>query len=160
MFFCGIHRKNRFLITACISVTLLLSACGTEEDTREGQPVKHRQAAFKATLRALEPAGVLLRTQQDFNASQFAEHIHAFDSVRQTPFTYFADNTNYPPSKAKDTVWSDKEGFASARQHYDDASQKLLAAIDNDETDPLTLKPLYEAVEQSCKSCHQEFRKK
>jgi len=44
-----------------VLTALTLMACGEAADTRPGQPVAHRRAAFKKILLAFEPIGVQLR---------------------------------------------------------------------------------------------------
>ncbi|HET7775219.1 MAG TPA: cytochrome c, partial [Azospira sp.] len=61
-------RKPTLLLA--LALPLLLAACGEAEDTRPGQPVAHRRAAFQQILKAFEPMGIMLRENR-YNADEF-----------------------------------------------------------------------------------------
>ena len=97
-------RYQPLLMTALSA--LLLTACGGEPaDTRPGQPVSQRRAAFKKILLAFEPLGIVLREKQ-YNADQFIAQADLLGKVKDGPWSHFGPDTNYPPTHAKATVWS------------------------------------------------------
>ncbi len=145
-------------VSSMIVVLLGLSACGGQiEDTRPGQPVKTRQEAFKAMLRSFEPMGVMLRTNT-FDAQKFAQHSAELMKWRDAPWPLFGPDTNYPPSKAKETVWSRPEAFERERQAFLAALDKLAAAVETRQRE--AIQPAYFEVYDLCESCHKEFKKR
>ncbi len=62
--------KKCFLLPV-VAAGLLTACAGPVEDTLPGQPIKHRQEAFKEILRSFEPMGTMLRTQR-YEADAFS----------------------------------------------------------------------------------------
>ncbi|AWI79306.1 MAG: cytochrome C [Betaproteobacteria bacterium HGW-Betaproteobacteria-13] len=146
------------LFVSSLFMVLALAACNQQvEDTGPGQPVKHRQDAFKAMLRAFEPMGVMLRDKQ-YDAGKFAELSADLVARREAPWAYFTADTLYPPTKAKAAVWERADEFERERQTFFDATDALLAAAQTRELEQVG--PAYEKVYDSCKSCHNDFKKK
>ncbi len=135
---------------------LTLSACNSPvEDTRPGQPVKHRQDAFKFMLRSFEPMGTMLRTD-DYQADEFARLANELLSRRDAPWTYFVADTVYPPTKAKAAVWEHPQEFESERQKFYELTDALAVAAQT--RDKAVAQAAYEKVYASCKSCHKDFK--
>lgn len=138
-------------------VVTLLSACGGEpEDTRPGQPVAHRRAAFKEMIKSFEPMGSMLRKDR-FNAPQFASLATSLVAVRDKPWQYFGPDTQYPPSKATDAVWSQPEEFEARRKAFFAATDKLAATAGTQ--DARVAKAAFAEVEKTCRHCHETFKK-
>lgn len=135
-----------------------LSACGQPvEDTRPGQPVKTRQTAFKEILKVFEPMGTMLRTNS-YHADRFAALAAELVARRDTPWAHFAADTNYPPTKAKPTVWSKPEQFERERVAFFAATDALLVAAETREVEAAS--KAYFTVYDLCQSCHREFKEK
>lgn len=136
---------------------LSLAACsGPVEDTRPGQPVKHRQDAFKAMLRSFEPMGTMLRTGR-YQADEFTRLANELVSLREAPWAYFAPDTLYPPTKARATVWERAQDFEGEQQKFRDATDALAVAAQT--RDKAAAQAAYDKVHASCKSCHSDFKK-
>jgi len=138
-------------------VALGLTACGEPEDTRPGQPVAHRRAAFKEVLKVTEPMGVMLRDETTFDAKRFATLAQRLNAVRDGPWGYFGDGTQYPPSHAKDDVWNDPAKFAAAKQSFFDATDRLAAVAGK--ADEAQAVMAYGALENTCRNCHKAFKR-
>lgn len=138
-----------------LSTVALLAACGEVEDTRPGQPVKTRQTAFKEIVKAFEPMGVMLRENR-YDADKFAAHAERLLARRDGPWSHFGPDTNYPPTKATPEVWSKPAEFEQEKQAFIAATDKLQAAVQS--KDKAQVGTAYEAVHDSCKSCHKQFK--
>lgn len=146
------------LLFSSLFVLLALSACSqVVEDTGPGQPVKHRQDAFKAMLRSFEPMGVMIRDKQ-YDANKFAGLAAELVTRRDAPWPYFKADTNYPPTKAKAAVWERADEFEQERLKFFTATDELLAAAQSRTLEEV--RPAYEKVYSSCKSCHDSFKSK
>lgn len=151
----------RHPLLACLPLILvlpLLGACSGEvEDTRPGQPVKTRQAAFKDILRSFEPMGVMLRGNT-YNADKFLILATEVVAKRDAPWTHFGPDTNYPPTKATAEVWQQAEKFEQARQAFFAATDTLLTAAQS--KDRKQLEAPYKAAYDTCQDCHKTFKKR
>jgi len=146
-------RRLALLIAALLP--LALTGCGEPEDTRPGQPVKHRRAAFASILKAFEPMGKQLRDGR-YEADKFLTHAKALAAAKDGPWSYFGADTNYPPTHATARVWSELERFEADRQTFFKATDKLLQAAER--RDEKAVKAAYEAVHDSCRTCHKAFK--
>lgn len=133
----------------------LLAACGEAEDTRPGQPVKHRQQAFKELIKHFEPMGTMLRDNR-YDADKFLALAEELGKRRDAPWPYFGADTDYPPSKAKPEVWSQTADFEQARQAFIAASDRLLAAARS--KDKASVEQSYKETYEACQGCHKRFR--
>jgi cytochrome c556 len=142
------------LISLALLTLFTLTACDSPpEDDRPGQPVKHRQEAFKALLRAFEPVGTMLH-DDDFDAERLASLNTALAQAREAPWAYFGPDTNYPPGKSLPEVWSQPERFEAERQKFFAATDALAAASGRE-----AVEVAYREARTSCKACHDAFRR-
>lgn len=144
-------------LTALLLLPCLLAACGEPEDTRPGQPVRHRQQAFKELIRDFEPMGKMLRDNR-YDADKFLGMAETLAGKREAPWGYFGPETDYPPSKAKAAVWTEAAEFDAARQAFLAASERLLAAARA--KDKATVEKTYQATYETCQDCHRRFRER
>lgn len=144
------------LLLLCLPL-LLLAACGDVEDTRPGQPVKHRQEAFKAILRAFEPMGTMLKDKR-YDADKFAALANELAARSDAPWPYFGADTNYPPSKSKPEVWQRGAEFEQAQKDFLGATAALVEAARH--KDAQQVEAPYKKVYETCQSCHRTFRER
>ena len=133
----------------------LLAACGEPEDTRPGQPVKQRQTAFKDIIKSFEPMGVMLR-KGSYDAERIEKFTAELIAKRDLPWSHFGPDTHYPPTKATAEVWSKPAEFEQEKQAFIAATDKLQAAVQS--KDKAQVSAAYDAVHDSCKSCHKTFK--
>lgn len=137
--------------------SLLVACSGEVEDSRPGQPVKTRQTAFKEILRSFEPMGVMLRDNR-YNADKFLALSQELHARREAPWSHFTAGTDYPPSKALPTVWSETEKFEANRVNFFKASDELLRAAES--KDAKQVKRAYNALHETCRDCHRSFKQR
>lgn len=147
---------SKKLLLLCLPF-LLLTACGEVEDTRPGQPVKHRQEAFKAILRAFEPMGTMLKDKR-YDPDKFAALADDLAAKADAPWTHFGPDTDYPPSKSKSEVWQRADDFAKAREDFLKATAALQTAAK--QKDAKAVEAPYKQVYDTCQSCHRTFRQR
>ena len=146
-------RCHPLLILVLLSVTL--GACGEAADTHAGQPVSARRAAFKKILLAFEPMGIQLRDKR-YDPDRFIALAGQLAKVKNGPWPYFGDDTNYPPTRAKAALWSAADRFEAERQAFLNAVDVLVVAAASRDEKKVTL--AYDAVHESCRSCHKAFK--
>lgn len=141
-----------------IALAIGLSACSKPvEDTRPGQPVKTRQAAFKEILRVFEPMGTMLRDGK-YAPDKFEILAAELITKRDAPWRHFGPDTNYPPTKAKPEVWEKPADFEKAREGLFKSTDALLIAAQSKDLKNVT--DAYQKVYDDCQSCHKEFKRK
>jgi cytochrome c556 len=142
-------------LLVALLLPLAIAACGEPADTRPGQPVAHRRAAFEKILHAFEPMGVQLRKKQ-YKPESFLTWAKELAAVKSEPWKYFSADTNYPPTHATPKVWSEPEQFEKEQQTFLAAADALVVAAESSDENKVAL--AYEAVHDHCRSCHKVFK--
>jgi cytochrome c556 len=146
----------RFLtLLISILIAVVTSACGEAADSRPGQPVSERRAAFKKILLAFEPMGIALRDKK-YAPDQFIVMAGQLAQVKDGPWSHFGPAADTPPTHAKASIWSDAGRFAADRQAFLQATDRLLIAAENRDEKVVTI--AYQAVHDSCRNCHKAFK--
>lgn len=138
--------------------SLLLAACSpaTPPDTHPQRWVSQRQAIFKDFTRTLEPMGLAARERQPYNPAAFVGQALELQALARRPWDLFPADSQYPPTRARPAVWSERAAFDRAQADFLESVDALLAAA---QTGTLqAVKPAVERVQRSCKSCHDKFR--
>lgn len=139
-----------------ILIPLALAACGEPEDTGPGRPVAHRREAFHTILNAFEPIANRLRDKK-YSPDEFIALAKRLNEVKDGPWRYFTPNSNYPPTRATDKVWSEPDKFEAERQDFLRATEGLAqAAATRDEA---KVRSAFEVLHETCRDCHKAFRK-
>ena len=115
--------------------------------------VKDRMGKFEASEKATK------RIKQAFSrgdtAVVMAEATFLVSWAREME-SYFPENSNQPPSEAKDEIWLQWDDFVGAIQSFDKAAQALIDAAETQNS--RAIDGAFKEMTRSCKSCHQRFR--
>jgi cytochrome c556 len=151
----------RKLLTASLSLlaaTVALTGCSQEPpDNHPDQPVTKRRAVFREFTRTLEPMGLVARDRQTYNAASFLEQAQALKKLSVQPWPLFTADSNYPPTKAHPKVWQEADAFKQAQQQFQLSVEELAQVAAGTDLD--RIKASVNKVQQSCKNCHDTFRK-
>jgi len=152
-----IFQMQRIALITLLASTFLLSACSDRiKDTHPQQLVSKRQVLFKKFTKTLEPMGLVARDRQDYVRADFVASAQSLQGLASEPWAYFTADGNYPPTRAKPEVWSQSGEFKKAQDRFITAVNKLVEVSGS--ADLPTIRASVEAVEKSCKSCHDQFR--
>lgn len=148
---------QKLTLVTLIATTALLSACSDRvKDTHPQQLVTKRQALFKKFTKSLEPLGMVARDRQDYVRVDFMANAQALQELSTQPWVYFTADGNYPPTRAKPEVWSQATEFKQAQMTYLAAVDQLVKVSGSN--DMPEIRSSVDAVQKSCKSCHDKFR--
>lgn len=148
---------QKIALITLVAATALLGACSDRvKDTHPQQLVSKRQAIFKKFTKTLEPLGLVARDRQDYVKADFMASALALQALSSQPWVFFTADGNYPPTRAKPEVWSQAGEFKKAQDEYLASVDKLVQLAGS--ADLSSLRASVEAVQKSCKSCHDQFR--
>ena len=140
-----------------IASTAFLGACSDgAKDTHPQQLLTKRITIFKKMTKTLEPLGLVARGRQDYVKSEFVEGAQALKDLSSQPWAFFTADGNYPPTRAKPEVWSKPDEFKQAQNKYLASVDKLVEVSGS--ADMAAIATAVDAVQKSCKSCHDQFR--
>lgn len=149
----------RKLLTPCLLViaAVALTACdNTPKDTHPDQLVTQRKAVFKQFTRTLEPMGMVARERKEYNPREFNISALELQKLASQPWVYFTADSNYPPTKARPAVWQQPAEFKTAQDNYRQSVDQLVSAAQGSDLD--AIKRAVNTVQNSCKTCHDQFR--
>jgi cytochrome c556 len=134
-----------------------LTACFEPiKDTHPDQVLTKRRALFKQTTRAMEPIGLIASGRREFKQDEFLALVQDLEKLSTKPWVYFPADGNYPPTHSKPTVWSQPDAFKKAQDKYQVSVHELLLAAQTGKLE--SVQQAVDAVTNSCKSCHKDFR--
>jgi cytochrome c556 len=149
--------KNTNRIIQFLIATTLLTACGQgATDNHPQQLLTRRIAIFKKFTKALEPLGLVARDRKDYVKAEFLSQAQVLQELSTQPWIYFSAEGNYPPTRAKAEVWSKSSDFKQAQDTFLNAVDELVKFSGSGDMPSIALR--VDAVQKSCKSCHDQFR--
>lgn len=137
---------KKLVLLATLALIATASHAGPGED---------RQASFKKILRSFEPMGVMLRGS-GYRKDTFIQHADALKAASAAPFTQFKPGTIDDVSRAKPAIWSEPVKWKAEQDKFLLAVGQLQTSARGSDLD--AIRRSYDAVSQSCKSCHDSFR--
>jgi cytochrome c556 len=143
-------------LSLIVSTAFLVACSDGPKDTHPQQLLTKRIAIFKKMTKTLEPLGLVVRGRQDYVKSEFVDGAQALKDLSTQPWAYFTADGNYPPTRAKPEVWSKPDEFKLAQNKYLASVDKLVAVSDS--ADMAAMGAAVDAVQKSCKNCHDQFR--
>ena len=149
----------KLLVTLLIAAVaaLGLSACGeAAKDTHPDQLVTKRKALFKQFTKTLEPMGMVARGRKDYNPREFNINALELQKLANQPWALFTADSNYPPTLAKPAVWDKPAEFQGAQDKFQGTVKELVEASQGSDLE--RIKAAVNSVQNSCKTCHDQFR--
>jgi len=119
--------------------------------------VKYRKAAFTVMAAHFGRVGAMVQGKAPFDAAAAQANIEIATMMSKLPFTAFGPGTDVGDTRAKPNIWSDNAKFTAAANKMQDEMAKLNAAAKTGNLDQI--KAAFGPVGQSCKACHDDFRK-
>jgi len=146
------------LILATAAVAGLMSALpAAAQFAKPENAIKYRKAAFNVMAEHFSRVGAMASGKAPFDAKAAAENADLALMVSKLPYTAFGEGTDKGETRAKPEVWSEGEKFRAAAAKMQEEMTKLNAAAKTGNLD--TIKAAFGPVGQSCKACHDHFRK-
>jgi cytochrome c556 len=148
--------KNLMLAAAAIA-GLMTAVPAAAQFAKPEDAIKYRKASFTVMASHFGRVGAMANGKVPFDAKVAAENAELATRLSKLPFTAFVDGTQQGDTKAKAEVWSEGEKFRAAALKMQEEMAKLDAAAKTGNLD--TIKAAFGPVGQSCKACHDHFRK-
>lgn len=119
--------------------------------------VKYRKAAFTVMAAHFGRVGAMVQGKVPFDAAAAQANIETATMMSKLPFTAFGPGTDVGDTRAKPNIWSDNAKFTAAGNKMVEEMAKLNVAAKSGNLDQI--KAAFGPVGQSCKACHDDFRK-
>jgi len=152
---------KRLLIISGLGVVFVigLAAAATPAPPAAGlspeQIVRTRQAAYDLSAGTFGEMKIAIDTGADVKPLVFGSN--ALVRWARTLPTLFPDGSNVPPTHARPEVWTNRTEFNQRAQAYAEGAAKLAEVAKSG--DKTAFAAQWNAVRDTCKACHDSFRK-
>lgn len=146
------------LATAAIAIATAFTAMpAAAQFQKPEQAIKFRQSAMSLQGTHVGRVFAMANGRVPFDAKVAAENIEIVAMLNRLQFSAFIDGTDKGNTNAKPQLWAEKEKFAAAVAKSQEDVAKLSAAGKTGNIDQI--KAAVGAVGESCKACHDAYKK-
>lgn len=100
----------------------------------------------------------MLRGRIEYDEALFIEKAQLLDELSKQPWQHFPTAKDNDKSSARDEVWQRQERFQELARDLENTTARLVESTTELPLNKSVLAVRVQAVEDSCESCHQEFR--
>jgi cytochrome c556 len=119
--------------------------------------VKYRQSVMTLQNNHLGRVGVFVRGDKPYDKAALEADVAILEVITKLAWPAFTPGSDLPNSKAKPEIWKEQDKFKAASDKLQADVGRLSAAAKAGDLG--TIKTAFGAVGQSCKACHDAFRK-
>ncbi len=152
---------NRFLSSLAIAAAAL-AGVGTAlpaaaQFAKPEDAIKYRKSAMTLEAAHFGRIAAMANGRVPFDAKVAAENAEILAAVSKWQFTGFVEGSDKGDTRAKPEIWTEMDKFRERASKNQDDVTKLNAAVKSGNLD--AIKTASGAVGQSCKGCHDTYRK-
>ena len=147
-------------VPATLALSLALSSMALPAMAQFQKPedaVKYRKAAFTVMGAHFSRIGAMANGRVPFDATVAAENAAIVQAMSKLPFGAFGPGTDKGDTRAQPKIWSEQPRFNEAAEKMQSEVDKLAAAAKTGNLD--SVKTAFGAAGQSCKACHDNYRR-
>ena len=119
--------------------------------------IKYRKAAMTLQGATFGRVAAMANGRVPFDAKVAAENIEFVAMLNKLQFSAFVEGSDKGDTRVKPEIWTQKDKWNAAVAKSQEDVAKLVAAGKTGNLDPI--KAAVGSVGQSCKACHDDFRK-
>lgn len=134
-----------------------LSAPAFAQFQKPEDAVKYRKAALNVMANHFGRIGVMANGRAPFDAKAAAESAAIVETMSKLPWEGFVAGTDKGDTRALPAIWTEQAKFKEGADRLQAETAKLNAAAKTGNLD--AVKTAFGAVGQSCKACHDAYRK-
>lgn len=143
------------LLLAAATVTLAGPAAA--QFAKPEDAVKYRKGAFTVLGSHFSRIGAMANGRVPFDAKAAAENAAIVESMSKLPWAAFGAGTDKGETRAKPEIWKEEAKFKQDADKMQAEVAKLAVAAKTGNLDQM--KAAFGPAAQTCKSCHDNFRK-
>jgi len=142
---------------ALAAAAISLSAPAAAQFQKPEDAVKYRKAAFTVMGAHFGRIGAMASGKVPFDAKVAADNAAIVETMSKLPYAGFVPGTDKGDTRALPAIWTEQAKFNAAAEKMQGEVSKLAAAAKAGNLD--AVKTAFGAAGQSCKACHDDFRK-
>jgi cytochrome c556 len=138
-------------------IAALAAAPAHAQFAKPEDAIKYRQSALFVMGQNFSRVGAMASGRAPFDAKVAAESAAVVEYMSKLPWAAFGEGTDKGNTKAKADIWKESDKFRAAASKMQEEVAKLNAAAKTGNLDQI--KATFGAAAQTCKACHDDFRK-
>lgn len=119
--------------------------------------VKYRKAAFTVMSSHFARVGATVKGEKPYDKTSVENDAVMVEMMSKLPWHAFQPNSVTSDSRAKPEIWKEQDKFKAASEKMQGEVSKLSAAAKAGDLN--MIKTTFGSTAQSCKACHDDFRK-
>lgn len=143
--------------TALVLATAVLSTPAMAQFQKPEDAIKYRKASFTVMAAHFGRIGAMVNGRVPFDAKVAAENAAIVETMSKLPWAAFGPGTDKGDTRALPDIWKEQDAFKAGADKMQAEIGKLLAATKTGNLD--SVKAAFGAAGQTCKACHDDFRK-
>ena len=142
---------------ALVAASAILAAPASAQFAKPEDAIKYRKSAMFIQNTHLGRLFAMANARVPFDAKAALENAEMLAAMSKWQFSAFVEGSDKGDTKAKPEIWTEAAKFQDAARRSQEDVTKLAAAAKAGSLD--ALKAAVGPVGQSCKACHDTFRK-
>ena len=156
MFFEGVKPSMKKSLTViALACATLVSTAANAQFAKPEDGIKYRQASKVLLASHFGRMVPVVKGEVPYDAEAIKQNVAVLSTLAALPWGAFGPG--FEGGESKPEVWSDAKGFDEKRENFKVAIQELTTAADSGEL--AKLKVAFGKAGQSCKACHDGYRK-
>ncbi|QHE78082.1 c-type cytochrome [Hydrogenophaga sp. PBL-H3] len=148
----------KFLAPLAMAVAITgLSAPAFAQFQKPEDAIKYRKATFTVMASHFGRLGAMASGRAPFDAKVAAESAAIVETMSKLPWEGFGPGTDKGDTRALPAIWTEQAKFKESAGKLQAETTKLSAAAKTGNLD--AVKTAFGAAGQTCKACHDAFRK-
>ena len=148
---------KRLLVALVATLGALASLPASAQFQKPEDAIKYRKAAFTVMGAHFGRIGAMASGKAPFDAAAAAANADIVATMSKLPYAGFIEGTASGDTRAKPEIWTERAKFDAAANKMQDEVSKLNVAAKSGNLDQI--KVAFGAAGQSCKACHDNYRK-
>jgi cytochrome c556 len=146
---------KKIMIPALI-IGLLSPLAAQAQFAKSEDAIKYRQATFTVMAAHFSRIGAVVKGEKPFNKDEVAANAAVVASLAHLPWQAFGTGTE--GGKSLPEIWKEADKFKAGADKMEKAVAELNTAAKSGNLE--SIKKAFGAAGQSCKACHDNYRKK
>ncbi len=151
-------KQTAFLTSAVLVGLIAAGTAWAAKQTPQEAAIDYRQSAFTMVKFHFGPMAAMVKGEMEFNAEAFTKNADAVAALSQLPINGFIDGSYEGETGAKPEIASNMDDFKSKMETFKVEAANLAKTAASG--DMAAIKPQFGKVAESCKACHDNYRKK
>ena len=145
------------LSAAVVLAATVLATPAMAQFQKPEDAIKYRKASFTVMAAHFGRIGAMANGRVPFDAKVAAENAAIVETMSKLPWAAFGPGTDKGDTRALPEIWKEQDAFKSGADKMQVEVTKLVAAAKTGNLD--NVKAAFGAAGQTCKACHDDYRK-